>query len=138
MERDLLAQHMETRRQELRLTWDQVAVRGSITAETLRQVRIGDRPIRPLTKRAIEEGLDWPAGTVDAILTGLTAQPLDRPDATDLMEFIAMVREVLESRFTADTKLRMIGELVDDALASAQPAQPAADKFGPSGTVTGG
>lgn len=126
---------MEARRGELRLTWDQVAARGSITAETLRQVRIGDRPIRALTKRAIEDALDWPTGTIDSILSGDSVQPPDRPEAVDLLEFIAMMREVLDSRFSSDTKLRMMGELVDDAERSAQISAP---KSGSAGAVTSG
>lgn len=69
--RQRLARLMDERRRILRSTWDQVAERGSITYETIRQVRGGGAAqIRPLTKRGIEIGLAWPPGTVDEILTG--------------------------------------------------------------------
>lgn len=69
-DRDRLAQAMDDRRRFLRLRWDDVAVKGSISYETLRQVRFGTGTMRALTKRGIEEALDWNAGSVDAILAG--------------------------------------------------------------------
>lgn len=109
--RERLARYMDERRQELGLTWDQVAAKGSITTETLRQIRIGDRPIRPLTRRAIEVALDWQAGTIGRVLAG---EQLDNQALAHVGTFIAQLRSVLNSRFSADTRLRMIEEMLDE------------------------
>lgn len=74
-----LAQLMEARREKLGLTWEQVALKGSITDETLRQVRRNRRVISRGTRRAIEAGLDWATGSVDQILSGGDPQPLPEP-----------------------------------------------------------
>lgn len=74
---------MEDRRDDLTLTWDQVAAKGSTHAETLRQVRKHRREISRQTKRAIEIGLDWRTGSVDRILAGGQPEPLPAA-ATDL------------------------------------------------------
>lgn len=123
---------MEDRRQELRLTWEQAAAKGSITTETLRQVRTGDRPIRPLTKRAIEEGLDWPPGTVNRILSGDHHVP-SRVEP-GLADFVTSLREVLGSRFSAETKLRMIEELIEETGCAPQ----SGEESWPEGAATSG
>lgn len=61
---------MEDRRVYLGVKWAEVAARGGISTETLRQIRSGASPMRPLTKRAVELGLAWTHGSVDRILNG--------------------------------------------------------------------
>jgi hypothetical protein len=73
--RQRLARIMDERRRFLRLTWDQVADRGSISYETIRQVRSGSQEIRGLTKRGIEIGLGWTPGSLDRALEGGTPTP---------------------------------------------------------------
>lgn len=104
---------MDHRRQELGLTWDQVAARGSITGETLRQIRRGESTGRPLTRRAVERGLEWPTNTVDRVLNGARLEDDDLGGG--LAGLIGRVREVLDSRFSAATQVQMIRELVDEA-----------------------
>lgn len=74
--RERLARLMEDRRRELGLTWDEIAFRGSTHAETLRQVRKGERRIRPITRRAIEVGFAWTEGSVERILQGGDPTPV--------------------------------------------------------------
>lgn len=81
--RQNLAEHMERRKDELGLSWEQAAERGGISRETLQQVRLGNSRMRTRTKRAIERGLSWTGGTVDHILAGqapteLLGQPVPR------------------------------------------------------------
>lgn len=61
---------MNARRADLDMTWKDVAEKGGLTTETLRQVRLGDSDIRELTKRGIERALSWTQGSVDAVLAG--------------------------------------------------------------------
>lgn len=76
--RKRLAEAMEARRDQLGITWRQVAAAGGTTYETLRAVRQGTNEITPPTRRAIEAGLHWPGGYVDAILADEAAVVLRR------------------------------------------------------------
>lgn len=87
---------MEERRLQLGDRWLDVANRADITTETLRQIRTGAQPMRPLTKRAIESGLIWAAGSVDNILAGGEATPVDQggtgdPDFDSLIAWLSRV-----------------------------------------------
>ncbi|MCA1570808.1 MAG: helix-turn-helix transcriptional regulator [Chloroflexi bacterium] len=77
--RERLADLMEERRVELGLRWVDVAEAAGITAETLRQVRSGHADIRPLTARAIEQGLRWKLGSIKAVLAGGEPDVLPEP-----------------------------------------------------------
>lgn len=64
-----LADLMDQRRRDLRLTWDEVASRAGIHRETLRQIRSGSSDtIRPLSAAGIEDALEWGRGSIDTIL----------------------------------------------------------------------
>ena len=79
--RERLAKLMDDRRKELRLNWQQVSESGGIPIKTLHAVRTGSRDIRDTTQAAIEDGLRWERGSVQAILDGgdpapaVTTQP---------------------------------------------------------------
>lgn len=68
--RQRLAACMDTRREDLRLTWAEVAKKAGVSRETLRQIRNGEGEIRPLTRRGIEDALGWAPGSITAILAG--------------------------------------------------------------------
>lgn len=74
-----LATAMNRRRASLHTTWDEVARRGGISVATLRRVRNGNDPITIDTVIAIERGLNWDEGHVDAILTGAPTPPTSAP-----------------------------------------------------------
>jgi len=76
-----LARRMEERRVELRLYWEDVARAGGVSLRALHSARNGDREIRPLTQRGIEDGLQWPAGYIYAVLRGKTPPGPDVGDA---------------------------------------------------------
>jgi hypothetical protein len=74
--RQRLADLMERRRLDLGLTWREVAEAGNISYEVIRAIRNGNGQIRPLSKRGIEVGLKWEAGSVQAILDDGDPQPV--------------------------------------------------------------
>ncbi|MFF0864230.1 hypothetical protein ACFYUV_20900 [Nonomuraea sp. NPDC003560] len=65
-----LSEAINERREQLRLTWNQVAQQAGLTKEGLRSVRTETRRMMPLTKRGIEDALAWQAGSIDLILAG--------------------------------------------------------------------
>lgn len=73
--RQRLAALMDERRLDLRLTWQEVAERGSVSLRALANARTGDSEIRPLTQRGIEAGLHWTPGSVAEILAGSAPTP---------------------------------------------------------------
>ena len=73
--RRALAQHMDTRRRELRLRWADVARDAHMTTEGLRGIRQGDGKIMPLSKQGIEDALAWEQGSIDEILAGRKPRP---------------------------------------------------------------
>ena len=80
--RQRLADLMERRRLDLGLTWREVAEAGNISYEVIRAIRNGNGQIRPLSKRGIEVGLKWAAGSVQAILDDNDPMPIpDKPAA---------------------------------------------------------
>lgn len=74
--RDRLSRLMGSRRADLRLQWSEVAERAGLTREGLLNIRKGTGDIRPLSKRGIEDALQWASGSVDAILAGGEPSPL--------------------------------------------------------------
>lgn len=68
--RTRLASYMDDRRQTLRMTWKQVSDKAGLSPQGLRDVRSGEGTIRPLTKRGLEDALEWTPGSIDKILAG--------------------------------------------------------------------
>lgn len=73
-----LAQDMEDRRVALGLRWADVANRAGMSTMGLRQVRQGTSEIRALTRRAIEDALEWERGSVTEVLGGGEPKPATR------------------------------------------------------------
>lgn len=71
---------MAERREQLGLTWNEVAERAGMTKQGLRTVRQETRKIMPLTKRGIEEALRWQPGSIDVVLNGGDPQDQVVPD----------------------------------------------------------
>ncbi len=66
--RRLLGALMEERRLELGLRWQDVAERGGVSLKALHSARTGNASIRPLTQRAIEDGLRWEHGSIQRVM----------------------------------------------------------------------
>lgn len=65
-----LAQHLNDRRLNLRLQWQEVADRAKITAAHLRNIRNGQGSLSNLAKANLEHALQWAPGSIDRILAG--------------------------------------------------------------------
>lgn len=76
-----LAEAMNARRLELRLRWNIVASRASISPEALRSIRRGDYRPSSLTAQALDDVFRWESGSVEAILDGGEPTPLKVPPA---------------------------------------------------------
>ena len=72
---DRLDAVMEQRRLELNLEWRDIAQRGGLAYETLRALRRTGKA-SPLSKRRIETGLLWAAGSIDTVLSGGDPTPV--------------------------------------------------------------
>lgn len=62
---------MEARAVELGLTWSDVARISGVDRETLRKMRFGlggRRGFAPITKRVVEDALQWRHGSIDTVL----------------------------------------------------------------------
>src|SRR4051812_2419692 len=68
--RERLAQYLGDRRVELGLRWADVAQRAGLSTETLRQIRQTNSDIRPLSRKGLEDALEWGRGSIAAILRG--------------------------------------------------------------------
>jgi len=66
---------MDERRQALGKTWAQVAREADITIETLRAIRRGKNEPSDLTKRGLDNALQWQAGSVQRVLSGQQPRP---------------------------------------------------------------
>lgn len=77
--RQRLAEHMERRRAELNLRWQDVSEAADVSVRALQSVRKGDGELRSLTEAGIERGLQWAPGSVRAILAGGDPAELPRP-----------------------------------------------------------
>lgn len=67
---------MDERRQALGKTWAQVAREADITIETLRAIRRGKNEPSGLTRRGLDNALQWEAGSVQRVLSGLSPRPV--------------------------------------------------------------
>lgn len=102
---------MDRRRRDLRLKWDEVAARAGIHRETLRQIRIGNGDIRPLSATGIEDALEWEHGSIDTVLDGGEPTPLGgrpAPEPTVAEPTIAQLADQLaeEKRLRTDLEQR--------------------------------
>lgn len=61
---------MDQRRLTLGLDWEQVATRAGITSAALRAIRRGKNRGRDLTRRKLDDALQWEPGTLDGLADG--------------------------------------------------------------------
>lgn len=79
-----LADHMERRRLELGLRWQDVAEQGGVSLRAINSARHGTALIRPLTQAGIAKGLRWTQDSIQRILGGHEPVPLDAPHEAEL------------------------------------------------------
>jgi hypothetical protein len=75
-QRERLNAVMNESRLDLRLRWTEVARRAGIDSSTLRRIRYGEGAVSDLAARGLEDALEWPHGTIAALLAG---EPVDDP-----------------------------------------------------------
>ena len=92
--------YMDDRRNELDMTWDDVAAASGLSRQTLYDIRKGNTSysrMRSSTKRKIEQALQWQRGDVDAaILRG------ERPAEADYLPDVETGYGSLRSQSTLD------------------------------------
>lgn len=94
---------MEDCRLDLGMSWRDLANKAGLSYEGLRAVRRGDRRPNALTKRRLEDALNWAHGSIDAILDGAGPTPAEdqrrggKPTVEELEARVAeLEREVAE------------------------------------------
>ncbi|AGZ54648.1 MULTISPECIES: helix-turn-helix domain-containing protein [Mycobacterium] len=108
MTSDRLGVAVRLRRKQLKLTQSEVAERGGLSESTVRGVE-NNRLSQPhaSTQRALERGLAWLPGSVEAILkggapriqeTGAPAAPADRDTATAAGDRLALAQRLIKMR----------------------------------------
>lgn len=71
---------LDARRVELHMSWRDLTNTAGISYEALRAIRRGGRTPSLVTKRRVEDALQWAPGSIDAILDGGDPTPLDVPE----------------------------------------------------------
>lgn len=74
--------HIQRRAAELDWNWTKVHTACQVNRETLRKLRLRAFTLQTSSKKAIEDGLGWAPGSVDACLTGATPELLVAGPAT--------------------------------------------------------
>ncbi|GGM26534.1 hypothetical protein GCM10011608_09110 [Micromonospora sonchi] len=81
-----LGQHVQRRREQLGLTQAQVQAAGGPSTATLRNIENATQAsYRSSNLRALERVLEWPDGTIDAILNGNERPTAAAPRRTPLL-----------------------------------------------------
>lgn len=119
-QRERLAQHMDERRIDLGLRWADVADLAGLTPEGLRGVRRGDGELRGLTRRGIEDALQWSRGSVQTVLAGgepsvvgEESVPVAGVPVTDVSDIqLSRVREAIEAdpSLLEEAKLHLLNQ----------------------------
>lgn len=76
-----LAEAMDARRSELRLRWEEVALRAEISGTHLRRIRRGESGFTDIVEARLEEALAWAPGSISAVLGGADPTPTRRDGA---------------------------------------------------------
>jgi len=120
-----LDEAMNGRRLDLGMTWGELAVTAKIAEVTLRAIRRGANLPTSLTKRRLEDALEWEHGSIEAILAGgepLTkavrvteaAVPEREPTARDLADQMTeLMTERDRDRAEHEQRIRRLEEEVE-------------------------
>lgn len=94
------------RREHLRLPWKEVARLAGLTKEGLRSVRNETRKMMPLTKRGIEDALQWAPGSIDLILNNEAPVELDESATPAAVAQAGAGRPSVQRWFVAELERR--------------------------------
>jgi hypothetical protein len=105
------------RRVTLGLSVTRAARRAGIHRVTWASIEQGLRDTQEHNYGPVEQALGWAEGSIERILAG--GQPALEGEvptsAMDLGALVRMLQEVLNSKFSSDSKVSMIRDLVDEA-----------------------
>lgn len=80
-----LGDEVRLRRKRLKLTQQEVAERAGLSVPTIRRLETnsgtGTRRLGPQVRRALERAIDWQPGSIDALLEGGVARPIETATA---------------------------------------------------------
>jgi hypothetical protein len=135
-QRERLNAAMTESRLDLRLRWTEVAKRAGIDSSTLRRIRYGEGAISDLAARGLEDALEWPHGTIAALLGG---EPLADPGLDDDRAFKDARQSVQETvaKWAKDYGAGLTIELIDEATATLRAGLIASSRERPHGRDTG-
>jgi transcriptional regulator with XRE-family HTH domain len=114
-----LAQAVKSRRFELGLSARAAAARANINRSTWATIEDGERKLSKHLWVSVERALDWAAGSIDSILAGgdpvevLVAALADDPNRPPLFDLRDEYRRVTELPVSCDTKLALVGEIIE-------------------------
>ncbi len=92
-----LNEAMNRRRLDLRMNWREVSTAAGVSYEALRSIRRGDYRPSEITARALDDALQWPHGTVEAVLEGAPPPATPRETAAEILaETQGIADEVME------------------------------------------
>lgn len=115
-----LAEAVKSRRFQLGLSARGAAAKANINRSTWSTVEDVERKLSKHLWVAVERALDWAPGSIEAVLHGgeptLTTPTPARPLKIDLRDEYLRVTELPVS---CDTKLRLVGEIIELYLSSA-------------------
>lgn len=84
--------HMNSRRLDLDLSWEEVADRARMTSTNLRAIRRGTTRPSELGARRLEDALDWKSGSIARILEG------GEPELTAVADYMAFIEQYADAR----------------------------------------
>lgn len=96
----VLYAHIDTRRQELRMTWDDVADAARVSDSTLFGLRAEAIKPRVRTLTGIDTAMEWEPGSARDILKGKEPTPLiiaPQPSLAEILDDLADVRDQLRT-----------------------------------------
>lgn len=110
--REFLGETVLERRQDLRLSKEEASRRGGINVKTWTAVENGEK-VRTTTYVGVEDALEWKRGSVNAILDGGDATPLEPPaeDEPAEVEYAARVLELVRTQYGEEVYRAAIARL---------------------------
>lgn len=117
-----LGDAVRERRSQLRMTQGDVMAKGGPSQATIRHIESGEQQTyRRATLLDLEAALDWPMGTVDAILDGREPPQASTPERVDVRDIHIEIKRggfdrtfVVPEGTSTDTILGAIRALLDD------------------------
>ncbi|MGI5155759.1 helix-turn-helix domain-containing protein [Microbispora sp. CA-102843] len=102
---------LESRAEQLRLTWDAVADRAGMSVAHLRRIRKGETPITSQMAAGLEEALKLQPGSIDALLAGGAITPL--PEARK-----SLAQLLVERGIVTPDEVTLSDEVVDPEISA--------------------